>query len=282
MRKVSYETRQTLFLLSCYLLTVLILVVVCFPLYWMLITSLKPLDEIFDVPPTLFPAQSTLANYINLFRITDFGRLFLNSLKVSAGTTILALLVATLGAYSLTRFEYPGRELFSRTILFAYMFPGVLMIIPLVVIFSQLRLTNTHSGLILANTTFALPFSLWVLRSFFQGIPLDLEEAAMIDGAGRLGAFLDVVLPQAMPGIIATGIFTFIWSWNEYLFALILISTESLKTLPPGMMNFISATNIDWGLVMAASVLVTLPMAIVFMFVQKHLVTGIGAGGVKG
>ncbi len=282
MRRVSYETRQTLFLLSCYLLTVLILVVVCFPLYWMLITSLKPLDEIFDVPPTLFPAQSTLTNYVNLFRITDFGRLFLNSLKVSTGTTILALLVATLGAYSLTRFEYPGRELFSRTILFAYMFPGVLMIIPLVVIFSQLRLTNTHSGLILANTTFALPFSLWVLRSFFQGIPLDLEEAAMIDGAGRLGAFLDVVLPQAMPGIIATGIFTFIWSWNEYLFALILISTESLKTLPPGMMNFISATNIDWGLVMAASVLVTLPMAIVFMFVQKHLVTGIGAGGVKG
>ncbi|RMF93650.1 MAG: carbohydrate ABC transporter permease [Nitrospinota bacterium] len=280
--KLRYETRHALFLFGCYLLTTLILVVVCFPLYWMLITSLKPLDEIFDVPPTMLPVQPTLSNYKNLFLITDFGRLFLNSLKVSTGTTLFALTVATLGAYSLTRFEYPGRELFGRTILFTYMFPGVLMIIPLVVIFARLGLTDTHTGLVLANTTFALPFSLWVLRSFFQGIPLDLEEAAMIDGAGRLGAFWDVVLPQALPGIIATGIFTFIWSWNEYLFALVLISTESLKTLPPGMMNFISATNIDWGLVMAASVLITLPMAIVFMFVQKHLVTGIGAGGVKG
>jgi ABC-type glycerol-3-phosphate transport system permease component len=137
-------------------------------------------------------------------------------------------------------------------------------------------------GLSLAYTTFSLPFSLWVLKGFFSGIPIELEEAAMIDGSSRLGAFFDVVLPQALPGIIATGIFTFIWAWNEYLFALVLISDESLKTLPPGIMGFIDATNVNWGLIMAASVLITLPMAIFFMFIQKHLVTGIGAGGVKG
>jgi multiple sugar transport system permease protein len=282
MRRLSYETKQASIALRNYLLTALTIGVVCFPLYWMVVTSLKPLDEILAVPPTMVPVQPTLDNYRELLFITSFGLYFLNSLKVSLITTAFSLAVATLGAYSLTRFTYPGRELFGKAALMTYMFPGVLMILPLVVIFSTLGLSNSHVGLVLANTTFALPFSLWVLRSFFQSIPKDYEEAAMIDGAGRLGAFIDVVLPQAIPGIIATGTFTFIFTWNEYLFALTLISSESLRTLPPGMMTFISATNVDWGLVMAGSVLVTLPMAIVFMFVQKQLIAGIGAGGIKG
>ena len=279
---ISYKNRQRLLLGRYYLLTGIVLFIVGFPLYWMVITSLKPLDEIFDVPPKLFPGLPTLDNYRELFLLTDFARYFFNSLKVSIGTTIIALSAATIGAYSLTRFKYRGREIFGRSILLSYMFPGALLVIPLVVLLSKVRLTNSHLGLSLAYTTFSLPFSLWVLKGFFSGIPIELEEAAMIDGSSRLGAFFDVVLPQALPGIIATGIFTFIWAWNEYLFALILISDESLKTLPPGIMGFIDATNVNWGLIMAASVLITLPMAIFFMFIQKQLVTGIGAGGVKG
>lgn len=278
----AYETRQGFLKVRDYLLTAGLIAVVCFPLYWMLVTSLKPLPEILAVPPSLYPKRVTVANYRELFLLTSFGRFFFNSLKVALATTVVALGVATLGAYSLARFHYPGREAFGRMVLLAYMLPSALMVIPLVVIFSRLRVTDTHGGLVLANTTFALPFSLWVLRTFFQGIPRDFEEAAMLDGAGRLRAFFDVVLPLAVPGIIATGTFTFIWAWNEYLFALVLISTESLRTLPPGMMTFISATNVDWGLVMGASVLITLPMAFLFMFVQKHLIAGIGSGGIKG
>ncbi len=265
-----------------YGLTAVLLVVVCFPLFWMAVTSVKPQTEIFQVPPTWLPRTWTLRNYRDLFTLTDFGRLFVNSLKVCVSSTLFALILGTVGAYGLARFPFRGKSLCSRSVLLAYMFPGALLVIPLVVIFARLGLTNSHLGLALAYLTFALPFVLWVMRGFFRGIPVDLEEAALIDGASRLGAFVDVALPQALPGIIATGIFTFLFAWNEYLLALILISDESLRTIPPGLMRFVSATDVNWGLMMAASVVVTLPMAAVFGFVQRHLVTGIGAGGVKG
>jgi multiple sugar transport system permease protein len=265
-----------------YGLTLALLVVVCFPLYWMAVTSLKPQQEVFQVPPSWVPRTWTLGNYDDLLMLTDFARLFLNSVKVGLMSTAIALVVGTLGAYALARFSFRGKELFGGSVLLAYMFPGALLAIPLVVLFARLGLSNSHTGLTLAYLTFAVPFIMWVMRGFFRAIPRDYEEAAMLDGASRLGAFVRVVLPQAMPGIIATGIFTFIFAWNEYLLALLLISDESLRTLPPGLMRFLSATDVNWGLMMAASVLVTLPMALVFGFVQRHLVTGIGAGGVKG
>jgi multiple sugar transport system permease protein len=176
----------------------------------------------------------------------------------------------------------PGKESYGRLVLIAYMFPGALLIIPLMLLFRQLGLTNSHLGLSLAYLTFSVPFVMWVMRDFFASVPVDLEEAALIDGATRLGALWDVVLPQAVPGLIATGIFAFLFAWNEYLFALILISDEGLRTLPPGMMRFVSTTDTNWGLIMAASTLATLPMAIAFGLVQRYLVTGLGAGGVKG
>ena len=223
-----------------------------------------------------------MQNYDDLLTLTDFGRLFLNSLKVGLLSTGLSLLVGTFGAFALARFSFHGKELFGGSVLLAYMFPSALLAIPLVLLFARVGLSNSHLGLTLSYMTFAVPFIMWVLRGFFQAIPRDYEEAAMIDGASRFGALVRVVLPQAMPGIIATGIFAFIFAWNEYLFALLLISDESLRTLPPGLMRFLSASDVNWGLMMAASVLVTLPMAIVFGFVQRHLITGIGAGGVKG
>jgi len=259
----------------------LLLVLVAFPLYWMAVTSLKPAAEVFQVPPSWLPRTWTLGSYRDLLTLTDFPRLFWNSLKVGLASTGLSLAVGTLGALALARCAFRGKELFGRSVLLAYMFPSALLAVPLVVLFARVGLSNTHAGLILSYMTFAVPFIMWVLRGFFQAIPREYEEAAMIDGATRLGALVRVVLPQALPGIIGTGIFAFIFAWNEYLLALLLISDESLRTLPPGLMRFLSATDVNWGLMMAASVLVTLPMALVFGFVQRYLVTGMGAGGLK-
>ena len=260
----------------------LLLVFVSFPLYWMTLTSLKPQTEVFRVPPTWLPAAPTVEHYVNLLRLTDFGLLFVNSLQVCLMSTAMALVVGVLGAYALARFRVRGKETYGRLVLLAYMFPGALLVIPLLLLFRGLGLTNSHLGLSLAYLTFSLPFVMWVMRDFFASVPVDLEEAALIDGATRLGALWDVVLPQSVPGIIATGIFAFLFAWNEYLFALILVSDESLRTLPPGMMRFVSATDTNWGLIMAASTLATLPMALAFGLVQRYLVTGMGAGGVKG
>ncbi len=265
-----------------YAAVAVLVAMVGFPLYWMLVTSLKPRTEVFAVPPTLLPKAWTRENYDALLLLTDFGLLFLNSLKVCLLSTALALVIGTLGAYALARLPLRGKMGYARLVLLAYMFPGALLVIPLVLVFRKLGLNNSHIGLALAYLTFALPFVIWVMRDFFASIPVDLEEAAMIDGASRLGALWDVVIPQARPGIIATGIFAFLFAWNEYLFGLILISSEQLRTLPPGMMRFMSATDTDWGLMMAACVLVTLPMALIFGFIQKYLVAGLEAGGVKG
>jgi multiple sugar transport system permease protein len=269
-------------LLRTYGLALVLLTFVAFPLYWMTLTSLKPQTEVFRVPPTFLPAAWTLEHYVSLFRLTDFGLLFVNSLKVCLLSTAFALGVGILGAYSLARFRGRGKKAYGRLVLLAYMFPGALLVIPLLLLFRELGLTNSHLGLSLAYLTFALPFVMWVMRDFFASVPVDLEEAALIDGATRLGALWDVVLPQAVPGIIATGIFAFLFAWNEYLFALVLISDESLRTLPPGMMRFVSTTDTNWGLIMAASTLATLPMALAFGLIQRYLVTGMGAGGVKG
>lgn len=268
--------------LRVYSAVLLLLIFVGFPLYWMAVTSFKPQTEVFRTPPTLLPETWTLRHYAELFWLTDFGLLFLNSLKVCLLSTGLSLIVGSLGAYALARFRVPGKESYGRLVLIAYMFPGALLIIPLMLLFRKLGLTNSHLGLSLAYLTFSVPFVMWVMRDFFASVPVDLEEAALIDGATRLGALWDVVLPQAVPGLIATGIFAFLFAWNEYLFALILISDEGLRTLPPGMMRFASTTDTNWGLIMAASTLATLPMAIAFGLVQRYLVTGLGAGGVKG
>jgi len=248
----------------------------------MLSTSLKPSAEIFATPPRLVPAHPTLENFGRLFGETSFVTFFRNSALVSLATVALTLSVSALGAYGLTRFTFAGREKVAGLILTTYMFAPVMIIIPFYILVKQLGIVNTRLALVLSYTTFCLPFCLWLLRAFFESIPLELEEAAMVDGAGRARAVWHVVLPLALPGLIAAAIFTFILAYNDFLFALVLITSEELKTLPVGVNDLFNATIVDWGMIMAAGVMITLPAVLFFAGVQRYLVQGWGAGGVKG
>ena len=253
-----------------------------FPFFWMLSTSLKESSEVFASPPTLVPRHLTLGNFARLLTETNFATYFGNSLTVSFATVVLTLGVSAVGAYGLTRFRFPGRETIAALILLTYMFAPIMVIIPFYILVKQLGLVNTHLALVLSYTTFCLPFCLWLLRAFFQSVPLELEEAALVDGAHRGRAVWHVVLPLALPGIIAAGIFTFILAWNDFLFALVLISSDELKTLPVGVNDLFNATIVDWGMIMAAGVMITLPTVVFFAGVQRYLIRGWGSGGLKG
>jgi multiple sugar transport system permease protein len=252
------------------------------PLLWMLSTSLKPPREVLATPPTLIPAAPTLENYARLLGQTAFVRYFVNSVSVAGFTVLLTMAVGAVGAYSLTRFRFPGREGIARLILCTYMFAPIMIVVPIYILARRLGIVDTHTALVLSYSSFCLPFSLWLLRAFFQSIPIELEEAAQVDGAGRPRALAYIVAPLALPGLIATSIFTFTLAWNDYIFTRILIVSDELKTLPVGVQDLFSAAVVDWGLVMAAGMLITIPALAFFMAVQRHLVAGWGTGGLKG
>ena len=204
------------------------MLIVAFPLIWMVITSIKPQTELFRIPPSFLPdsdhLRALLRRSCSRRRSCTISR---NSMILATSTTMLVIAVGALGAYSLVRFAYPGRERLALLVLFTYLLPSVVLIIPLYLLMVKVGLANTLSSLVIAYTTFALPYALWLLRSFMAGIPEDLESAALVDGASRIGAFVDVILPQALPGIISTALFTFILAWNEYLYALVLVNSDA-------------------------------------------------------
>ena len=260
-----------------------IVVLIAFPLIWMILTSLKPQSELFLIPPTFLPGEITLEHYRRLLVETPFLVYLRNSAILAVGTTLVVIVIATLGAHSLVRFSYPGRERMARLVLFTYLLPSVVLIIPLYFLMISIGLSNTLTSLIIAYTTFALPYALWLLRSFMAAIPDDLEAAAMVDGASRMRAFVDVILPQAVPGIISTALFTSILAWNEYLYALVLVNSDEVRPLTTGVMNMlVTSFNIEWSMLMAASVMMSVPLIIVFVFLQRFLTRGFGAGAVKG
>jgi len=265
------------------LLTAAVLIIFSgFPFLWMISTALKESREIFVTPPTIFPRTISFENIARLFSETQALTYMRNSIVVSLSSVALTIAVSTPAAYGLTRFQFRGREKIAATVLFTYMFAPIMIIVPFYVMMRFFGLTNTHFGLILAYTAFCLPFGLWMLRTFFQSIPMDIEHAAMIDGASRFQTVLYVVLPLAMPGVVATSIFTFILTWNDYIFARILISADELKTLPVGIADLYNASVVDWGMIMAAGLLVLSPVLVVFFVIQKYMVAGLGAGALKG
>lgn len=283
-----------------YAVLLLITFFICFPLIWALSTSLKAPKDVMATPPRLLPPQPTLENYRNLvtgkqqyFRADQsyvpttaapqhFTSWFANSVVVSLGSTAISILISTLAAYSVTRFRYRGRRIVPYFSLLGYMLPSIILVFPLFLVMTELRLTNSLWSLTFGYVSITLPFCMWLLWAFFRGIPIELEEAAMIDGASRLRVFVDIVLPSAAPGIIAAAIFSLIVSWNDFLFARVFINSIENLPLTVGVMHFFEGTHVDWGLMMASAVLMTVPMAILFMLMQRHLVAGFGAGAVKG
>ncbi len=274
---------------------------ICFPLIWALSTSLKPKSEIFARPPTLIPRSATFENYEALLSGRSqyyqaggaqqnvgtspaqfFTRWFVNSVIVTLGSTLISIIVSTLAAYSLTRFRYWGQSAVPYFSLLGYMVPSIIFVFPLFLVMVRLDLTDSLWSLILGYVCVTLPFCMWLMWAFMRSIPIEIEEAALIDGASRYQVFRQIVLPSAMPGIIAASIFAMIVSWNDYLFGRVFINSIDNLTLTVGVMLFFEGTHVDWGLLMAASVLMTVPMAILFMALQRHLVAGFGAGAVKG
>jgi ABC-type glycerol-3-phosphate transport system permease component len=233
-------------------------------------------------PPALFPDRISADHYSFVWRNLSFQTYFFNSVVVSVMTTLLCIAVATFGGYSLTRFRTRGTRFLSRIILFAYMFPSILLIIPIYYIINSLGLLNTRTGLVLAYTTFNLPFSLWLLRSYFATLPKELDEAAIIDGASRFQVLALVLFPLALPGVVTTAIFSFVNSWNEFLYASIFISSNARKTLPIAIHSIATGELMNWGGLVASASLVTIPTVLFFFAIQKYIVGGLTAGAVKG
>lgn len=260
-----------------------IVLVVIFPLIWMILTSIKPQTELFRIPATFWPGEVTFEHYRTLIEETPFLIYFRNSVILSVSTTLIVIAVAVAGAYSLTRFAYPGRERLAVLVLFTYLLPSVVLVLPLYLAMVKAGIANSLLSLVVAYTTFALPYALWLLRSFMASMPEELEWAALVDGASRMGAFIDVVLPQALPGIVSTALFTFIVTWNEYFYALILVNTDEARPLTTGVITMlVTSFNIEWSLLMAASVAMSLPLIVIFVFLQGYLVKGFAGTGVKG
>ncbi|MCZ8309601.1 MAG: carbohydrate ABC transporter permease [Magnetospirillum sp.] len=257
-------------------------VVTVFPFYWMLNTALKPHSEVFLSPPTFASANWSLAAFSTLLVERPFARYFLNSLVVSAGSTLLSVTLAALAAYGFTRFHIRGASALIVFLLFTKMLPETLLIIPYFRLMSELGLINSYLALILAYSSFALPFSVWMLIGFFRSIPREIDEAAIMDGATRLVVFWRVILPLARPGLVAVALFTFLISWNAYVWALVLTTDPSMFVLSVGIANMVGEYRVQWNELMAAAVIAALPVIVLFAFLERHLVSAITAGAVKG
>lgn len=266
-----------------YVLLIAIVLSMAMPLLWMCLSSLKTEGENLSYPPTIIPQKWTLEHYRTLFGRTQFPLWFRNSVLVSIGTTLTSIAVSAMGAYVFSRFRYRFFEVFSRVVLFAYMVPRILLLIPIYKIVWSLKLGNSLYGLLVVYNAFLIPYGLWTLRSYFAGIPHEIEEAALIDGCTRWQAFVRAVLPQALPGIISTALFAFHVAWNEYLYASVLLWSSGLMTLSAGVATLMGdLAPASWGLLMAAGVMITLPVITLFSLMQSFLIAGWGGGAVKG
>ncbi len=268
-------------LFTLWLPLVLFLLFLLFPFYWTLVTSLKTDAELHSLTVVYWPEHPTFDAYRYLFQQYNFLHPMGNSLLVAVVTMLISLTVSTLAAYSFSRFRFPGRKPLMLLFLTNNMFPTVLLLIPLFTNMRKLGLLYTPWSLVLSYTTFTIPFSVWLMNGYLNDLPVSLEEAAMVDGANRAQAFVRIVLPILLPCLLATGVYIFMQSWNEYTFA-VLFTNEKSRTIPVALKNLIGQLGVQWELITAGGIITIIPVCIMFFFAQKRLVSGLTAGAVKG
>jgi len=250
------------------------------PFLWMVSVAVKPQDEIFRFPPSFIPERPTLANFVGAVQ-PELVRYALNGIIVSSTTTALTIVVGVLSGYAFSRLRFPGRRSLLVGIIFTQLLPLAIILIPIYRIMGQLQLVNTYWALVIAYLAFTVPVAVWLLRGFLASVPPDFEEAALIDGCTRFQAFARVVLPISLPGIFATATYVFFMTWQELMFSLALINSQEMRTVPFGVLGYIGEHSTDWGLLMAASVLVCVPVFVFFLLVQRQFIAGLTAGALK-
>lgn len=263
-------------------LCTLFIAAIIFPFYWQVITSFKTPEALFKIPADFFPKEFSLDFYISVFTSRNFGRYLINSLVVSFGSMIICMVVACLAAYAFGRLRFKGKKFFMNVVLAVNMFPAIAIVSPLFVTFRKMGLINTYWGLIIPYITFVLPLAIWSLAAFFKEIPMELEEAAKVDGCTHFQAFWHIILPITGPGLFSTAIIAFITAWNEFMFGLIFVTNEAMRTVPVGISMFQGEYELPWGDISAASVLLTVPVIIIVLIFQRKIISGLTAGAVKG
>ncbi len=266
---------------SLYAGLLFLVLIIGLPFWWVVTGSIKLPREIIQRIPTMVPQSFTLQHFEKLLQSSDFPTYLVNSLMVALFSTAVTVLLALPAAYAFFRMEFPGRNALYRVILLAYAFPGVVVLIPLYGLFSKAGLIDSRISLVIVNVAFALPFSIWMMRSFLASVPKEIEEAAVIDGAPTTTILLRILMPLIAPGIASVAIFAFISSWTEYLFASVLIVSDARRTIPVGFAGIIGQYQIDWGLLLAGATAATVPVVILFALVGRWFVSGLTEGAVK-
>ena len=268
-----------------YIGVLVILAFTLFPFVWMISTSFTPADEVYTFPPRVIPKEPTLDGYAGIWESTksdfNFFRWAWNSFLVAVMTTAVSMVIALSGGYAMSRFSVLGKRSLGYIILISQVLPGSVMVIPLYIVLNGMSLLNTHLGLVLAYVTFAIPFCTWMIKGVFDSIPRSLDESGLVEGCTVHQVFLRIVLPLSTPGIAATGIFSFIAGWNEYLFAGVFLRSYDLWTLSLGISRFRGPYTTDWATIMAGSVMIALPIVVLFLVLQRYMVSGMTAGAVK-
>ena len=282
-RRARWQRAQRLALRAAgWLLLAIVLVVALFPPYFMIVTAFHPPSLSFSRTPTLFSTDLSLRAFTDLFEKYPYASWMSNTLVVSVSSTVLAVSIATLAAYSLSRLRYPGRSALSSAVFFAYLFPPTLLFIPMFIVLNSLHMLNWLPALVAVYLTFAIPFCTWLLKAYFLSIPRELEDAAQVDGATRLQSMTLIVLPLATPGVAVASIYSFTLAWNEYLYAFTLLSDQEKFTLATGLTKLIFGDVFLWGMIMAGGVLMSLPLLVLYFAAQRFIVAGLAAGAVKG
>lgn len=279
---LTTRRRKIYFMLFRWLMLSLAVIFVLFPVAWMISTAFKTEQEALAIPPTWIPHQVTTFGFQYMWQMKPFVRYFFNSLLTAGPTAIFATLFGSFAAYAVSRFRFAYRKLFITVTLCTQMVPGILLVGPYFKVLNRFGLFNTHLGLILGYSAVSLPFCTWMLKGYFDSIPRELDEAALVDGCGKIGALFKVILPLSLPGIVATSVFSFLLAWGDLLWALCLTSSETMSTITLGIANSVGEFRVIWPALMAAALIACLPSVVFYSLLQKYIIGGMTTGSVKG